>query len=198
MSKEAIIRARGGIGIIRFLSKYVSRDVPDQIYKRYVRPHLDYGDIIYHKYDPEFKLGEKVGIHPILSSACGGWGMGVELILTDFMKSSVGKSFTTEGSIDACVTFTNCGMIKDPYYLYSEIPRERNLHYNFRRPNVYEQNVMRTNRFSHTTYFQNCMRERNLLDETIKNFPTISVFKRELVRLVRPSKKSYFGIHDIE
>ena len=26
------------------------------IYKLYVRPHLDYGDIIYHKYDPEFKL----------------------------------------------------------------------------------------------------------------------------------------------
>ena len=42
------------------------------------------------------------------------------------------------------------------------------------------------------------MREWNLLDVTIKNSPTISVFKRELVRLVRPSKKSYFGIHDIE
>ena len=54
--REAIIKARRGIGIIRFLSKYVSRDVLDQIYKLYVRPHLDYGDIIYHKYDPEFKL----------------------------------------------------------------------------------------------------------------------------------------------
>ena len=39
------------------------------------------------------------------------------------------------------------------------------------------------------------MREWNLLDETIKNSPTFSVFKRELVRLVRPSKKSYFCIH---
>ena len=34
----------------------MSHDVLDQIYKCYVRPHLDYGDIIYHKYDPEFKL----------------------------------------------------------------------------------------------------------------------------------------------
>ena len=42
------------------------------------------------------------------------------------------------------------------------------------------------------------MREWNQLDETIKNSSTISVFKRELVRLVRPSKKSYFGIDDIE
>ena len=32
------------------------RDVLDQIYKLHVRPHLDYGDIIYHKFDPEFTL----------------------------------------------------------------------------------------------------------------------------------------------
>ena len=54
--REAIIKARKGIGVIRFLSKYVSRDVLDQIYKHYVRPHLDYGDIIYHRHGPEFKL----------------------------------------------------------------------------------------------------------------------------------------------
>ena len=54
--REAIVKARRGIGIIRFLAKYVSWDVLDQIHKLYVRPHLDYGDIIYHKYDPEFKL----------------------------------------------------------------------------------------------------------------------------------------------
>ena len=54
--KEAIQKARRGIGIIKFLSKYVSRDVLDQIYKLYVRPHLDYGDIFYHKYDPQMHL----------------------------------------------------------------------------------------------------------------------------------------------
>ena len=54
--REAIVKARRGIEIIRFLFKYVSRDVLDQIYKLYVRPHVDYDDIIYHKYDPEFKL----------------------------------------------------------------------------------------------------------------------------------------------
>ena len=38
------------------MSKYVSRDVLDQKYKLYVRPHLDYGDLIYHKDDPEVSL----------------------------------------------------------------------------------------------------------------------------------------------
>ena len=50
-TREKIISARRGIGVIRYLSKYVSRDVLDQMYKLYVRPHLDYGDIIYHKHE---------------------------------------------------------------------------------------------------------------------------------------------------
>ena len=40
--KEIIIKVRRGVGTIRFMSKYVSRDVLDQMYKLYVR--LDYGD----------------------------------------------------------------------------------------------------------------------------------------------------------
>ena len=51
--RQAILKARQGIGMIKYLSKYVSRDVLDQIYKLYVRPHLDYGDNIYHRHDPE-------------------------------------------------------------------------------------------------------------------------------------------------
>ena len=44
--REAILKARRGIGLLKYLSKYVSREVLDQTYKLYVRPHLDYGDII--------------------------------------------------------------------------------------------------------------------------------------------------------
>ena len=54
--REAIIKARKGTGIIRFLSKYVSQDVLDEIYTLYVRPDLDYCDMIYHRHDPECKL----------------------------------------------------------------------------------------------------------------------------------------------
>ena len=54
-TRQAILKARRGIGMIRYLSKYVSRKVLDQIYKPYVRPHLDYGDIIYQRYDPEMQ-----------------------------------------------------------------------------------------------------------------------------------------------
>ena len=45
---EAIIKATKGLSLLKYLSKYVSRKVPDLSYKLYVRPYLDYGDIIYH------------------------------------------------------------------------------------------------------------------------------------------------------
>ena len=54
--KEIIMKARRGVGIIRFMSKYMSCDVLDLRYKLYVRSHLDYGDLTYHKNDPEASL----------------------------------------------------------------------------------------------------------------------------------------------
>ena len=54
--REAILKAGRGIGMIKFLSKYVFRNVLDQIYRLYIGPHLDYGDIIYHRHDPNISL----------------------------------------------------------------------------------------------------------------------------------------------
>ena len=45
---EKVAKARKGIGIIRHLSFHVPLDVLDQLYKLFVRPILDYCDIIYH------------------------------------------------------------------------------------------------------------------------------------------------------
>ena len=45
---EKIGIARKGIGVIKYLAPYLPLKTRDQIYKMYVRPHLDYCDIIYH------------------------------------------------------------------------------------------------------------------------------------------------------
>ena len=34
--------------MIKYLSKYLPRHTLNELYKLYVRPHLDYGDVIYH------------------------------------------------------------------------------------------------------------------------------------------------------
>ena len=38
---------------MRHIFNYVSWDVLNQMCKLYVRAHLDYGDIFYHRHDPE-------------------------------------------------------------------------------------------------------------------------------------------------
>ena len=45
--KEKIFKANKGIGVIKKLSNTLPRDALLTIYKSFVRPHLDYGDIIY-------------------------------------------------------------------------------------------------------------------------------------------------------
>ena len=46
--KEQVMKAMKGVSLLKFLSTYVNRNVLDLFYKMYVRPHLDYGDVIFH------------------------------------------------------------------------------------------------------------------------------------------------------
>ena len=46
--REKIAKAMNGISLLKFLSNYGSKDILNMSYKMYVRPHLDYDDVIYH------------------------------------------------------------------------------------------------------------------------------------------------------
>ena len=43
-----------GISLLKFLSKYVDRNVLILSHKMYIRPHLDYGEVIYHNQRAHF------------------------------------------------------------------------------------------------------------------------------------------------
>ena len=45
--REQISKANKGIGLLKRLGKFLPRDSLLTIYKSFIRPHLDYGDIIY-------------------------------------------------------------------------------------------------------------------------------------------------------
>ena len=59
------------------MSRYVTRDVSDQMYKLYVWPHLDNGDVLYHQYDPNFSLSLTTVLESVQYSAAlavtGAW-----------------------------------------------------------------------------------------------------------------------------
>ena len=64
-------------------------------------------------------------------------------------------------------------------------------------PYDYDQHIERTTRFSHT-YYQNCVSEWNRPNVSMRSSQTISEFKRKLIKLIRPPKRSIFNIYDLE
>ena len=44
--KAAISKAIKGIGMLRFLSRYLPRNTLNELYKLYIRPQIDYGDVV--------------------------------------------------------------------------------------------------------------------------------------------------------
>ena len=195
--REAILKARRGIGIIRYLSKYVSRDVLDRIYNLYVRPHLDYGDIIYHKHDPDMKLDFTKRLEQTQYSAA--------LAVTGAWRGTSRQGLYEELGWEGLYHrrwfrrlshFYNLKKAQSPAYLFDEIPSERQLIYSLRNPHIYDQGIVRTNRFSNS-YFQNVLSEWNLLNDDIKNSTTISEFKNRLLKMIRPVKNSIYNVFDI-
>ena len=61
----------------------------------------------------------------------------------------------------------------------------------------YDQHIKRTTRFSHT-YFQNCVSVWNRLDVSMRSSQTNSEFKRKLLKLIKPPKRSIINIYDLE
>ena len=59
--KETVLKASKGVTLLKYLSNFADRKVLDMCYKLYVRPHLDYGDVIYHNQRADLmKLVEQV------------------------------------------------------------------------------------------------------------------------------------------
>ena len=191
-----ISKARRVIGLIQHLSKFLSRLVLDQIYKLHVRPHLDYEDIVYLKHDPEMKLDFTRRLEQVQYSAAlavtGAWrGTSSRRLY----KELGWESLYLRSSCRCMCHFFNLKNTATPAYLFDEIPVERNVPNSLRRHLEY-QPVKKTERFA-STYFQNVLSEWNLLDTKIRDSNTLEVFKRKLLGVIRPIKKSVDRVYNI-
>ena len=64
--QTAINKARRGIGMLRFLSNYLPRQTLNELYKLYVRLHLDYGDVIYQIPQKVCDFSHEVTLHRLM------------------------------------------------------------------------------------------------------------------------------------
>ena len=104
-----------------------------------MRPHLDYGDIIYHKYDPEFKLDFTKRVESTQYSAALAVSRALRGTNTDKIYEELGWEIRYYRKWYRRLShFYKLQSDQRPLYLYNEIPHERTFSYKLRRPNLCE------------------------------------------------------------
>ena len=171
--KEVNGEAKRGIGVIKFMSRYVTRDVLNQMYKLYVRPHLDYGDVLYHQYDPNFSLNLTTVLESVQYSA-------------DKIYEELGwESLYHRRYYRRMTLFYKIVNEYTHEYLRAPINLARVKSYIFRNSNVLEPIKSRTNRFA-SSFYPLCVKEWNNLESSRRLLPSISHFKTAIIRINSP------------
>ena len=199
--KSAISKSRKGIGLLKYLSKYLPRHTLDELYKLYVRPHLDYGDIIYHIPEKVCEFSQNI-ILPNLMEQLEAVQYSAALAVSWRGTSRV-KLYTELGweslssrrwcrRLTLFYTFINN---LTPRYTVDPIPPLHQSQYCLRDQDVIGRIKARTEKFK-STFYPNCLFEWNKLEPELRLALSIPVFKKKLLATIRPTPKPVFGIHD--
>lgn len=174
---EAIIKAKNGISLLKFLAKYLTRAKLDLAYKMHVRPHLEYGDVIFHERSTDLmNLLENVQKQAALIVA-GCW-QGTNIL--KLYKELGWESLSERRKFHRLTLYYKILNRKTPQYLLDLV-----LHST---PNG-------TNRYKNT-FFPYCFTQWQDIDINIKLSPSVEKFKHNYIKIMRPPKTKLFGIND--
>ena len=200
---EKVATARKGIGLIKHLAAYLPIKSRDQIYKMHVRPHLDYCDIIFHvpvissDFDSSLTLNYQMNAlertqYQAALAVSGTWKgtnrnkiyeeLGWETLdhrrffrrLTQFYK--IIKNLTPE------------------YLRVPILPLHNHLAGN-RSSNVLRPIFCRTDRHQNS-FFPDSVISWNNIGPELREAKSLSVFKNNILKIIRPTKRSIFNIHN--
>ena len=200
---EKTAKARKGIGIIRYLSSYVTLDTLDQIYKLFVRPHLDYCDIIFHIPQKCSIFDSSINLTSLMNSlestqylaaraVSGTWkGTNTSKLYEELGWESLSDRRWFHRLLQFYKIFNN---ISSPY-LKSIIPTPRTLLYGQRRENVLYELPCRTSRYQNS-FFPDATKSWNNIGLEIRNIEQLSLFKKTLLSFIRPARKSFYNIRN--
>ena len=189
--REAVIKASKGISLLKYLSKYVSRKVLDLCYKLYVRPHLDYGDVIYHNQRTDMmNLIEQVQYKAaLIVSGC--WQGTSRVKLYDELGW---ESLTDRRWFRRLALYYKITNEMTPPYLREHIPVNSLSNVSLRCKDI-RPPLSRTERHDNS-FFPFCIKNWNILDNTIKTSISLKVLKSNLIKFVRPKGNSFYSIRD--
>jgi hypothetical protein len=207
---EKISKANKGIGIIRRLYPYLPRKSLIQIYKSYIRPHLDYCDIIYHKpihdeftreYFSERASADPIRINEQFNNKIETVQYNSALAITGCIRgTSKQKLYSELGLVSLYDRRTYhrflffYKIVNDlaPQYLKKFIPGViSNLHNVRRHRETWIR--ARTLKFRYS-FFPHCINSWNHLSSFIKTSPSINIFKKRFMAFFGVIPNPVYGI----
>ena len=198
---DKIAVARKGIGVIKHLSPYLPLKSRDQIYKMFVRPHLDFCDIIYHiptisnDFDSSLTLNYHMSLlestqYQAALAVSGTW-KGTST--TKIYEELGWESLTDRRWFRRLIQFFKIHNNLTPEYLKIPLPPQRNHLYGRRSIDDYHSIKFRTDRYRNS-FYPDSVNSWNNIGPELRSAGNLSIFKRTILNIIRPAKKSLFGI----
>ena len=201
--KSAISKTREGIGLLKYLSKYLPRHTLNELYKLYVRPHLDYGDVIYHipakicEFSQNTLLSNLMEkIESVQYSAAlaitGAWrGTSRQKLYAELGWESLSSRRWSR----RLTLFYKIVKNLAPDYTMDPIPQLHQSHYSLRKRDIVGRIMARTEKFK-SSFYPHCLCEWNDIEPELRLAPSVAVFKKKILSIIRPPANPVFGIHD--
>ena len=202
---EKIETARKGIGIIKHLAPYVPLKSRDQIYKMYVRPHLDYCDIIFHipeiqsDFDSSLTLNYQMNAlertqYQAALAVSGTWkGTNRDKIYEELGWETLHHRRFFRRLIQFYKIMNNI----TPEYLKCSIPPQQGHLFGHRSTNIIYPLCGRTSKYQNS-FFPDSIKSWNNIGPELRGAVSLSVFKKNILKIIRPEKMSIFNIEKLD
>ena len=191
--KSKLAKVSKTIGLLRKFQNILPRHSLLTIYKSFIRPNLDYGDIIY---DQAYNSSFHQKLESIQYNAC--------LAITGAIRGASREKLYQELGLEPlqqrrwyrklCLFFKILNN-RSPAYLFQLIP-PLNKSYTTRGSNKIPLFKTKHNFFKNS-FFPSTVIEWNKLDPAIRNSESFSLFKRSILSFIRPAQNSIFNCHNI-
>ena len=194
--KSVLNKVKKAIGLLCKFQQILPRQSLITIYKSFIRPHLDYGDIVYdrafnesfHKYLESIQYNAAIAITGAIR------GTSSEKLFQELGL----ESLKSRRWLRKLCLFYKIFHKKSPSYLFQLIPPNNKVY----ATRSFQSNKISSFKTRHNffkdSFFPAVISEWNSLDINIRNSSSINVFKKELLKFIRPEPNSTYNINDIK
>ena len=199
---EKLAKARQGLGLMKLTKKWLSHRVLKVIYKAFVRPNLDYGDVVYHcARTDKPSIFESESTWPLLKQVesvqydaakivTGAWhGTNIEKLY----KMLGWESLNKRRIMRKLTILHETQLTKTPAYLNDILSKQKHTSTRLSSQLTFREIVCKKSVYKRS-FFPSTISDWNQLAIETRKSRSKAIFKNRLLKEVRPKKQSFFGL----